>query len=88
MRKQQCRSEIECLLLPQARNRAVITRALDAAIPADAVVAAVGVVFEIRLIVLVAVSDEISQGKPVMGGDEVYARPRTAPLFIEEVAGP
>ena len=45
------------------------------------------VVLAIRLVVLLVVGDEVVQGEPVMGGDEIDAGPGLAAAVIEDVAG-
>jgi hypothetical protein len=61
----------------------IFGRALDTAIPRPIVGAAVVVVFAIRLIVFLVVGDEVVDGEPVMGGDEIDAGPSLATAMVE-----
>src|SRR5258708_35402994 len=61
--------------------------AFAAAVPDVIGVVAVAVLLAVRLVVLVVVTDEIVEGEPVMGGDEVDAGPGPAPLVAEDVGG-
>src|SRR5262249_21085324 len=62
-------------------------RPLDAAIPAEIAVVPVAILLAVRLVVLLVVADEIGEGEPVMGGDEVDAGPGATPGMAEDVGG-
>jgi len=65
----------------------IFGRALDTAIPRAVIGAAVAVLLAIFLIVFFVVGDEIVDGEPVMGGDEIDAGPSLATAMVEAVAG-
>src|SRR3569832_2299549 len=56
----------------------VFSHTLDAAVPRLIVVVAVAIAFAVRLVVLVAIRDEIEQREPVMHGEEVHPGARFA----------
>ena len=57
----------------RARDLGIVGRALDPAVPRAVVRRPVAVVLAVGLVVLVVVGDQVGQGEPVVGGDEVDA---------------
>src|SRR6185436_9638752 len=78
----------EVAALPRAQiEHALIRRVpFDAAVPAQVVVLAVGVLLAVSLVVLAVVADEVGQREAVVRGDEVDARVRTPPALLVEIA--
>src|SRR5260221_9975719 len=65
--------------------RGIAGRTFGAVVDAVVLVMAVAVLLAIRLVMLVLVGHQIGKREPVMGGDEVDARRRTAGTPIEEI---
>src|SRR5208283_474278 len=61
------------LAVAQLFDSGIVRGALDAAIPGTIVVCAVAVLFEIGLVVLMVIGDQIVQREAVVAGDEVDA---------------
>ncbi len=84
LREQQGRQEIALLPAAHGANAGIVGLALDAAIRRQVVVGPVAVVLAVGLVVLVLVGDQIAQGEPVVGRDEIDAgRWVTAPRPVE-----
>jgi len=66
-------TKLRAALSAQALDVRVVRVALDARVPAQVVVAAVAVVFRVRLVALLVVAHEIEQREPVVTRDEVDA---------------
>ena len=87
--RQQGRHQVRGLAAPQREHLRVVGLALDAVVPRPVVVGAVAVVLAVGLVVLVVVGDQVAQGEPVVGGDEVDRGVRRAPVvgYRSERAG-
>src|SRR5262249_40815458 len=86
-REHQRREEIALLASAERDDRRVLGRPLDAAIPAEIAVVPVAILLAVRLVVLLVVADEVGEGEPVMGGDEVDAGPGATAGMAEDVGG-
>ena len=58
-----------------------------AEVPVEVLAGAVVVVLQVGLVVLFSIADEVTEGEPVVGGDEVDAGPRAPSVVIEKIAG-
>ena len=85
LREQQGGEDVAALLGAQGEHLLVVGLALDAAVPRAVVRLAVAVVLAVGLVVLVVVGDEVAQREPVVGGDEVDRRRRSAGVGLVEV---
>ena len=86
LRKKQRRQEVAHLLSAQLLHGGVVGLALDAAVPAQVVIVAVGVVLEVRLVVLLVVADQVAQRESVVCGDEIDAGIGAASAVLVQVA--
>ncbi len=80
--------KFRCWRWRRARISGSVGLALHAAVPRPVVVGAVAVVLAVGLVVLAVVGDQVAQGEPVVGGDEVDRRRRLAGADLVEVARP
>ena len=80
--------EVALLAAAEGEHVGIVGVALDAAVPRPVVVGAVAVVLAVGLVVLAVVGDQVAQGEPVVGGDEVDRRRRLAGAALVEVARP
>ena len=87
LRQEQRRQQVPHLPVAQRDDPGIVGLALGAVVPGLVVVRAVLVVLAVRLVVLVAVADEIVQREAVVRGDEVDARLRVAPLALKQIRG-
>src|SRR5258706_215547 len=72
-REEKRRDEVAFLAKAQSKDRRIDGHALLAAIPAEIVAAAVGVLFAIGPIVLLGIADHVLERESVMRGDEIDA---------------
>src|SRR5215467_6747596 len=86
LREGERRDEIAHLAVPVVEDCRVRRLSLDTPIATDVVVAAVPIVFAIRLVVFLLIADEVVQRVAVVRRDEVDARVRTAPARLIDVA--
>src|SRR5690606_11795008 len=69
---------------PQAVDLRIVGRTLGPAVPAFIVIGAVAVIFQISLVMLVVVGDQVIHSKTVMAGDESNTGMRTPAIpFIQ-----
>ena len=62
-------------MFAQRKDSGIARFSLGAVVRTEIVVVAVTIVLAIGLVVLPVVADEIPEGKPVVGGEEIDARP-------------
>src|ERR671910_2187884 len=75
-------------LLARGDDLGVVGRPLHAVVPRQVVIVTVPVILAVGLVVLLVVADQIVQGKPVVGGDEVDAGVGTATVPLIEIGRP
>ena len=83
--EQRHRQEILHLAVAQRLDAGIVGRALDAAVPAQVVVAPVPVLLAVGLVVLAVIGNQVVEGEAVVAGDEVDALLRLALLLPVDV---
>ena len=85
LREEQGGHQIALGLLARGEDLGVFGRSLHAVVPRQVVIVTVPVVLAVGLVVLLVVADQIVQGKPVVGGDEVDAGVGPAAVSLVEI---
>src|SRR5215211_3226476 len=85
LREEERCHQIALGLLAGGDDLGVLARSLHAMVPRHIVIVTIPVVLAVGLVVLLVVADQILEGKPVMGGDEVDAGVGTAAVSLIKV---
>ena len=73
LRNEKGEEKVAHLPFAERGNRRVIGRSFMTAIPTVILVIAIVILFAISVVVLVLIGDEVAEGKPIVGGDEIDA---------------
>src|SRR5262249_16449561 len=80
------RNEVLCLTATEGDHAGILRLAFKPAVPAQVVVGAVTVLFAIGLVVLMIITNKVTEGETVMAGNEVNAVDWQSSVIRVEIA--